>query len=110
MMRGGSTHVLLDNLTDALLLEVFLEVLLDEELHRGTAAEAGALGVLGNGESSASGRLPDVLLVIVVLGGNLHLLGDEVGRVETDTELTCGKSAIRLISGASQIAFAETFD
>ena len=70
--------MLLDDLLDALLLEVLFEVLLDEELHRGTAAESWAGGVLGDGEGAAGGRFPDVLLVVVVLGGDLHTLGDEV--------------------------------
>jgi hypothetical protein len=80
--------VLLDDLTDSLLVKVLLEVVLDEQLHRGTTAESWALGVLGNGESTTSGRLPDVLLVIIVLGGNLNTLGDEVRRIEPNTELT----------------------
>jgi hypothetical protein len=87
-MNAAWTHVFLNNLLDSLLVEVLLEVLLQEELHRGTSAEFGSLGVLGDGECTTSGRLPDVLLVIVVLGGDLHSLGNEVRRVETDTELT----------------------
>ena len=70
--------MLLDNLLDPLLLEVLLQVLLHEELHGGTSAETWALGVLSDGESTTSGRLPDVLLVVVVLGGDLDLLGDKV--------------------------------
>jgi hypothetical protein len=80
--------VLLDNLLDLLLLEVLLQVVLHEELHGGSSAETGSLGILGDGESSTSSRLPDVLFVVVVLGGDLDLFGNEVGRVETDTELT----------------------
>lgn len=71
-----------------LLSRVLYEVVLHEELHGGTSAESFTLGVLGDGESSTSGRLPNVLLVVVVLGSDLHLLGDKVRRVETDTELT----------------------
>lgn len=82
------TYVLLDNLLDLLLLKVLLQVILHEELHGGSSSKTGALGVLGDGESSTGSRLPDVLLVVVVLGGDLDLLGNEVGRVETDTELT----------------------
>lgn len=80
--------MLLHNLPNPLLLEVLLQVLLDEELHRGTTAKSGALSVLGDGESTTGSRLPNVLFVIVVLGGDLNLLGDKVRRVETDTELT----------------------
>jgi len=39
-------------------------------------------------EGSSSGGLPNVLLVIVVLGGHDHLVCDEVGGVEADTKLT----------------------
>jgi hypothetical protein len=80
--------VLLDDLSDSLLVKVLFQVVLDEQLHRGSSSEPGALGVLGDGEGSTGGRLPDVLLVVVVLGGDLDLLGNEVRRVETDTELT----------------------
>ena len=45
-------------------------------------------GVEGDGERSAVCGLPDVLLIVVVLADGLHTLGDEVRRVETDTELT----------------------
>lgn len=82
------TYVLLHNLLDLLLLEVLLQVILHEELHGGSSSKTGSLGVLSDGESSTSSGLPDVLLVVVVLGGNLDLFGDKVGRVETDTELT----------------------
>lgn len=80
--------MLLNNLPDPLLFEVLLQVLLDEELHRGTTAKSRTLGVLSDGESTAGSRLPDVLLVVIVLGGNLNLLGNKVRRVETNTELT----------------------
>ena len=43
---------------------------------------------MGDGESATCSGLPDVLLVIVVLGDDLDALGDEVSGVETDTELT----------------------
>lgn len=81
--------MLLDNLLDPLLLEVLLQVILHEELHGGTSTETGTLGVFGDGESSTGSRLPNVLFVVVVLGGDLDLLGNEVRRVETNTELTC---------------------
>ena len=80
--------MLLDDLSDLLLLEVLELVLLQEQLHGRSSAEGLTVSVRGDGECSAGGRLPDVLLVIVVLGGHLHTLGNEVRRVETDTELT----------------------
>jgi hypothetical protein len=42
----------------------------------------------GDGKRTTSGRLPDILLVIVVFRDNLDALGDEICRVETNTELT----------------------
>ncbi|KAI3479872.1 hypothetical protein L1887_58069 [Cichorium endivia] len=84
---GDELRVLLDDLADALVLEVLLLVLLEEEAHLGTAADGGVDGVLGDGEGAACGGLPDVLLVVVVLGDDLYLFGDEVGRVEADAEL-----------------------
>ncbi|GKT66755.1 hypothetical protein ColTof4_04247 [Colletotrichum tofieldiae] len=54
----------------------------------GAAAKGLTLGVGGDGEGATGGGLPDVLLVIVVLGDDGDLVGDKVGRVETNTELT----------------------
>merc|ERR1712211_190874 len=41
-----------------------------------------------DGEGSSSAGLPDVQLVIVVLGVDHHLVRHQVGRVETYSELT----------------------
>merc|ERR1711939_644481 len=74
----------------------------------GTAAELLALGVWGKGESSTSGGLPDILLIIVVLGNDGDTVCDEVCRVETNTELTnhgnistCGESLHKLLGAGS---------
>jgi hypothetical protein len=77
--------VLLNDVLDLLLLEVLELVLLHVEDHLGTATDRGVDGVGGDGEGSAGSRLPDVLLVVVVLGDDGNLVGDEVGRVETNT-------------------------
>ena len=79
--------VLLDDILYLFLLKVFKLILLEVEADLGTTTERGAFSVGGDGKSSTSGRLPDVLLVVVVLGDDLHAFSDEVGRVETDTEL-----------------------
>lgn len=79
--------MLLDDILDTLLLEVLELVLLEEEADLGTTAEGRVDIVGGDGEGTAGSGLPDVLLVVVVLRDNLHTLGYEVGRVETDTEL-----------------------
>merc|ERR1719189_2843067 len=46
------------------------------------------LSILLNSEGSAGARLPDVLLVIVVLTHHTNLVRDQVCRVETNTELS----------------------
>ena len=43
---------------------------------------------LVDGERAASTAGPDVLLVVIVLAVNLHLISDQVGRVETHSELS----------------------
>jgi len=53
----------------------------------GAAAELLAGGILANSKRAAGSRLPDVLVVIVVLGGHGDTVGNEVSRVETNTEL-----------------------
>ena len=80
--------MLLDDLLDALLLKVLELVLLEVETNLSTTSEWRVNGVRGDGEGATGGRLPNVLLVVVVLGDDLHALGDEVCGVETDTELT----------------------
>ena len=85
---GDELGVLLDDVLDLLLLEVLELVLLEEEADLGTTAKVGVDSVGGDGEGASSSGLPDVLLVVVVLGDDLDALGDEVGGVETDTELT----------------------
>lgn len=85
---GDELGVLLDDLLDLGLVQVLSLLILEVEDDGGTAAELLALGVGGDGEGATGAGLPDVLLVIVVLGDDADLVGDEVGRVETDTELT----------------------
>ncbi|PTD13153.1 hypothetical protein FCULG_00004790 [Fusarium culmorum] len=80
--------VLLDDLLDLALVQVVGLLLLEVEDDGGTAAKLLAVGVLGDGESTTSAGLPDVLLVIVVLGDDGDTVGNKVGGVETDTELT----------------------
>ena len=72
---------------DFLLLKVFGLILFQEEFDLGAATDGGAL-VVANGEGATGRGLPDVLVVVIVLGGDADLVGDQVGRVETDTKLT----------------------
>lgn len=58
--------VLLDNVFDALLLDVFKLVLLQVKDHAGTTAKSGALRVGGNGEGTTSSRLPYMMQYTLV--------------------------------------------
>ncbi|KAK1237457.1 hypothetical protein MKX08_003082 [Trichoderma sp. CBMAI-0020] len=80
--------VLLDDLLDAALVQVVSLLVLEVEDNGGTAAELLALGIGDDVEGATGARLPDVLLVIVVLGDDADTVGDQVGGVETNTELT----------------------
>ncbi len=95
--------VLLDNVLQALLLLVLGLVFLQVEDNLGSPAKGLAIGVGLDREGSAGGGLPNVLLVVVVLGGHDDLVGNEVGGVEADTELTdhtdVGASLERLHEG-----------
>ena len=74
----GVTYVLLDDIPDSLLVEIFLQVVLDEHLQRSTSTEPRTLSVLGDGKSTTGCGLPDILLVVIMLGGDLDLLGNEI--------------------------------
>mmetsp|Transcript_19224 Transcript_19224/g.47842 ORF Transcript_19224/g.47842 Transcript_19224/m.47842 type:complete len:333 (+) Transcript_19224:1564-2562(+) len=80
-------RVLLDEVLQAALLEVLELVLLEVARDLGATAERLAVRVLLHRERAASRRLPDVLLVVVVLGHDDDAVGDEVRRVEADAEL-----------------------
>mmetsp|Transcript_10905 Transcript_10905/g.28681 ORF Transcript_10905/g.28681 Transcript_10905/m.28681 type:complete len:633 (+) Transcript_10905:1264-3162(+) len=81
--------VLFDKLLDLALLGHLELVLLEVENDGGSALEGLAEGavVLRDGEGAAGGGLPDEGLVVVVLGADDNLVGDEVGGVEADAEL-----------------------
>ena len=80
--------MLLDEILEAALLEVLGLILLQVKDDLGTALDltVGLVLILGDGERTTGGGLPDVLLVLNVARNNGDLVGDEVGGVETDTE------------------------
>mmetsp|Transcript_40565 Transcript_40565/g.79943 ORF Transcript_40565/g.79943 Transcript_40565/m.79943 type:complete len:755 (+) Transcript_40565:170-2434(+) len=80
--------VLLDQILEASLLKVFGLILLQVKDDSGATAERLRALVLCDGEGATGRGLPDVLLVIVVLGDDSHLVSNEVGGVETHTELS----------------------
>ncbi|VUC28174.1 unnamed protein product [Clonostachys rosea] len=85
---GDELGVLLDDLLDLGLLQVVELLLLEVEDDGSTTTEGLTLSVGGDVEGTTSAGLPDVLVVIVVLGDDADLVGHEVGRVETNTELS----------------------
>lgn len=75
------------------------------------AAAKGLRLVAGDGEVATSLRLPAVLLVVVVLRDDLDLVGDEVGGVEADTELTNhGHVSLALSDRLHEVAGARASD
>mmetsp|Transcript_18093 Transcript_18093/g.30891 ORF Transcript_18093/g.30891 Transcript_18093/m.30891 type:complete len:540 (-) Transcript_18093:58-1677(-) len=79
--------VLFDEVLELSLLEELLLVLLEVEHDLGSSLDV--LRVVGVDREGSSGvGLPLELLVVVVLGDHSHLLGHEVGGVETHSELT----------------------
>lgn len=80
--------MLLDDLFNLRLLKVRKLVLFHVENNLGATPKTWALIVKLDGEASASAGLPDVLLIIIGLGNNLNLVGNQVSGVETNTKLT----------------------
>ena len=80
--------MLLDEILEAALLEVLGLILLQVKDNLGTALDltVGLLLILGDGERTTGGGLPDVLLVLKAAGDDGDLVGDEVSGIETDTE------------------------
>ncbi|GBE59228.1 hypothetical protein BOVATA_007210 [Babesia ovata] len=80
--------VLLHKVLKAALLEVLSLVILQVKDEASATLQLLAGLVLGHGEVAAGAGFPHVLVVVVVLRHNSDLVGNQVGRVETDTELT----------------------
>ncbi|GER31166.1 hypothetical protein STAS_07147, partial [Striga asiatica] len=80
--------MLLDEVLETALLKVLELVLLEVEGDLCASAKGLARGVPCDGERASSLRLPNVLLIIIVLGGDNHLFSYKVRRVETDAKLT----------------------
>jgi hypothetical protein len=85
--KTNKLRMLLHQILNPPLLQVFRHVLLQMENDTGTTSQSRIVG-LGNGERASSLRGPRVGFVLVVLRHDLHLVGDEVGRVEPHAELT----------------------
>ena len=85
--ESNELRVLLDEILDSLLLKIFAHVLLEVENDTGSTTKRGIVD-LGDNERTSGFGAPHVAFVAVVLGNNLDLIGNKVGRVETDTELS----------------------
>jgi hypothetical protein len=84
---GDELGMLLDNVLDTLLLEVLCLIFLEVESDLGATTERWVHSVEGDGEGTTRGRLPNILLIVVVLRDDLDPLRNEVSGIETDTEL-----------------------
>lgn len=80
--------MLLDDFLDLSFFKVSDLILLHVQDNLGTTANTWPFSVELNGEASTGARLPNVLLVIIGLGDNLNLVGNQVCRVEPNTKLT----------------------
>ena len=76
------------NFLNPLLLKVLKLIFLHVQPNFASTANRRVNGVKGDGEGTAGSRFPDVLFVVIVLRDDLYTLGDDVSRIETDTELT----------------------
>mmetsp|Transcript_15219 Transcript_15219/g.22480 ORF Transcript_15219/g.22480 Transcript_15219/m.22480 type:complete len:225 (+) Transcript_15219:1436-2110(+) len=85
--EANKLGMLLHEILDALLLQVLAHILFQVE---GNASTTSHISIIGLGDSEATSSLggPSMALIIVVLGYDLDLIGNQVGRVETHTELT----------------------
>jgi hypothetical protein len=61
----------------------------------GSTAERGVDGIALDGEMATGLGLPDVLLVVVVLGDNSDFISNEVGGIEAETGLELPKDKKR---------------
>ena len=84
---GDELGVFLDDILHTLLLKVLRLVFLEVQADLSATTEWWVHSVGGDGEGTTCGRLPDVLLVVIVLRDDLNALRNEVSGIETDTEL-----------------------
>jgi hypothetical protein len=63
---GDELGMLLDNVLDTLLLEVLCLIFLEVEADLGATTKRWVHSVEGDGEGTTCGRLPNVLLIVVV--------------------------------------------
>jgi len=82
--------VLFDEILESFLFKVFHDVGLEVADDLGTSGDlVGVVRVISDGEGSTGGGLPSVLFVVIEgSGDDRNLVGDEIGGVETNTELT----------------------
>ena len=86
--KSNELGVLLDEILEFTFLEEIGHVLLEMKNDSRTTTETVIGFVLDDGEGTSGTGAPLVLLVIVVLGDHFDFLGDEIGGIETDTELS----------------------
>mmetsp|Transcript_29051 Transcript_29051/g.53465 ORF Transcript_29051/g.53465 Transcript_29051/m.53465 type:complete len:227 (+) Transcript_29051:1481-2161(+) len=87
--EANELGVLLDQILEAALLEELRLVLLEVADHFCSAFHLAMnhLRILLHSERTTSSRLPNVLLIVIVLADDTHLVRDQVCRVEAYSEL-----------------------
>jgi hypothetical protein len=87
--EGNELGVLLDEVLESALLKEFEVIGLEMANDLSSSGDLnGVLGILHDGEGASSGGLPSVLLVIDAAGDDGDLISDQVGGVESDSELS----------------------
>mmetsp|Transcript_24824 Transcript_24824/g.42027 ORF Transcript_24824/g.42027 Transcript_24824/m.42027 type:complete len:302 (+) Transcript_24824:1103-2008(+) len=86
--KGDKFGVLLNHLLQALLLHELVGIILQKHGDLSSTAEGVSAGILGDGERGVSSRLPNVLVVVIILGDHAHLIRHQIHRVETHTKLS----------------------
>mmetsp|Transcript_9165 Transcript_9165/g.19222 ORF Transcript_9165/g.19222 Transcript_9165/m.19222 type:complete len:207 (-) Transcript_9165:15-635(-) len=79
--------MLLHQVLDSLFFEIFGHVFLQVENDTGSSLDSGIFGFC-DGEGSSGLGDPCVDLIVIALGDDFDLVGNQIGGVETDTELS----------------------
>mmetsp|Transcript_32725 Transcript_32725/g.59112 ORF Transcript_32725/g.59112 Transcript_32725/m.59112 type:complete len:227 (+) Transcript_32725:263-943(+) len=88
--EANELRVLLDQILQTALLKKLGLILFEIADHLGSTLHLTMhhLCILLHGKGTTSSRLPDVLLIVIVLADDAHLVRDQIGRVEAYTKLT----------------------
>lgn len=86
-VKVDELRVLVNEVLKGVWLQEIGGLLLQVQRDLGSSLQCVSTWILGDGEAGRV-RFPDVLLIVVVLGGNDDTIGDKEGGVESDSELS----------------------